>query len=280
MRAAQNSRWRDVSSEVELDRSILEEPRQSRSDAVVALMVICFMVCSARSLMLWISSVSGCEDAERDVHDLACVPSLVGMLCPGLLAVGSLCRLFIAPSWCCIEEWTKKCLEGSSYCRPLCYMLTCMCLWVPTLAIHGLGLLLAMKMLADVAKSPLADVLWLWRVPAWEELLVMGSILALWTSLLLLSAVASACLRILQDSDWPLFMTIFSIGCLLMEAMLTAWCFANGERFLPCMLVFVSSISTATLSLLGVGYILYTVASVACVQFHERPAVSYGYLWG
>ena len=79
-------------------------------------------------------------------------------------------------------------------------------------------ILLALKLLADASHSPLSEVLSLWRVPAWEELLVLAAIAALWVAMLLLSAVVSACLRVLKNTGFPLFFAIYSSTTLLFEA--------------------------------------------------------------
>jgi len=146
--------------------------------------------------------------------------------------------------------------------------------------LSGLGIWLTTKLLADYSKSPLGDVLSLWRVPEWEEVLVVAAVAALWVALLLFSSALSACIRILSDSGSVTFIGILGAGYLAFEAMMVAMMLGQGARHLPRMMMLVSSVSTAMLSFGGICYIIYATAAFMQEPPFERSAVGHAFLWG
>jgi len=141
------------------------------------------------------------------------------------------------------------------------------------------GALLPLKVLADLGKSPLADVFSLWRLPVWEELIVISMVAALWLAMLLLSIVLTTCIRMLKNTGWPSCLMIYAGSCLVWEVLLALLMFKNGEDFLPRILVINSAVSTGVISTICIGFIIY--GACQCMTCNgERPVVGYGYLWG
>mmetsp|Transcript_121236 Transcript_121236/g.387362 ORF Transcript_121236/g.387362 Transcript_121236/m.387362 type:complete len:555 (-) Transcript_121236:230-1894(-) len=166
-------------------------PDGIRLMAVRALTSSCLMVCTFRSLAVWVGTLHGCGQAERDAHDVACLPSLVAMLCPGFVAVGAVLRFRMACPGCCESHSPEDIADpGVS-----CYAAAWVYLTLPLVVLNSIGLFVVLRLLADVAHSPLREVFFLWRVPAWEEVLVLLAICSLWLALLLFGAVVPACLR-------------------------------------------------------------------------------------
>lgn len=246
-------------------------PENSRLLAVCTLTSICLFMCGFRSLVVWVSTLRACADAESDIHDVACFPSLVAMICPGFLAVGSMLRFGMTYRGCCSHV---------GYPRSGCYLATGVYLVLPLVILNVAGAFLVFKLLADIARTPVAEVFFLWRIPTWEELLVFFCIASLWIALLVFSMVVSACVRILRNSDEAVCVGFFSVAYLLGETCLNLLVFMEGRNFLPELLVITSSMSTIVLALLFSCRVLYTILSFVGSSPQERPAIGYGYLWG
>ncbi|CAE8624717.1 unnamed protein product, partial [Polarella glacialis] len=240
--------------------------------AMRALMSISAFVIAFRSLVVWASTLRGCSEPERDVHDVACFPSLVAMICPGFLAFGSLLRFTI---FSCegLDEFTS---DPSRCCIALTTASTCL----PLALLNMTGAYVALKVLASLSNSPLFEVFSLWRIPTWEEGVVLVAVAALWVALLVLFAVVSACFKLLGDSGGPIFFGIFATAYLLVEMFLTLLVFGQSAQFLPKILMIISSVSTAFFSVLGLCCIFYYVIAGFAGAPREKLWVGYVYLWG
>jgi len=262
----------DESSGNELRRALLCPDLYT--GALRTLTLMAFFLCAARSLALWVSTLQGCSDVQRDLHDPACLPSLTVMLCPGFLAAGCLLQAAVLCVGCTADP--------SDAAQTYCYASVCTCYWTPPIALDALGFFVITRFLADESHSPIAEVLSLWRLPLWEESLVLATLAALWIALFLCSALVFACFRILKTTPWPSFMGTYAAGCLLLEALLAAGSLRQGETFLPHILLLTSSISTGVLGIFSVGFIVYVSLELACADAapQTRPPIGYGYLWG
>lgn len=267
----------------DLDQNLLgaepegKDPEQEAS-SIRILIVTCFLICASRSMILWVSDLRGCGDGKKDVHEAICFPSLVAMVCPGFICVGSMFKICLSFIGCC--EPCADCYQGGSGPqRWLAIIFTSAYLWCPVLLFASFGLLLPLKVLADIGKSPLADVFSLWRLPVWEELMIIAMVLALWLAMLLLSVVITTCVRMLKDTGWPTCLMMYAGSCMVWEVLLALLMFKNGENFLPRILVINSAVSTGVISTICIGFVIY--GACQCMTCNgERPVVGYGYLWG
>eukprot|EP00928_Gymnodinium_smaydae_P064175 TRINITY_DN47589_c0_g1_i1.p1 TRINITY_DN47589_c0_g1~~TRINITY_DN47589_c0_g1_i1.p1 ORF type:complete len:358 (-),score=45.38 TRINITY_DN47589_c0_g1_i1:208-1143(-) len=268
--------------ETQLDHTALLENHNAvavpsegtRTSAVWALTSTLFFLCAFRSLVVWASTLEECTLADREVHDPVCFSCSIAMISPGFLTLGSLCRYCLAFQGCCSSVG----VEGEpSRC---CYALACTYLACPVTCMNLLGAFLGLKVVADLGNSSFADVFGLWRIPSWEEFLVLSAISALWLALGMISVILSACIRILGDSHNALCLIFFAFGDLMLETFFVLIMFKNNESFLPEVLTLASAVTTMSFACCSVGYILYTLCEFAGLGPFARLRAGHGYLWG